>query len=224
MLYIHTTATGDDRFIVEWAAGLRKAGIYTVSIDSSTEDSKACAELYVLSLLLERFPGKASQVVTSQGALKKILRGANRKGSREIGFLKVKFPSLSFKSDKKVPKIITGIYQTLGNQSIENEQVEWVTLGRPRIQTVLGLVEVTDHAMARYRERIAETGTLHRLERLLAKDFIQIKKSACRRKALSNKHRASNHTIYRLQDSDIHVVIAQHSSGVSRLTTCYRQF
>ena len=223
MLFIHTSSVSPTLYEVHWAAGPNRAGIVRVTFPSVVDDAKACAEVSVLSHLLARFPGKAGHVVTSQGAMKKLMRGADRNASREIGYLKVMYSALSFSSDKKVPAIIQQIFSRLEECSeIERMDLVWASLGRPRISCSLGEVEVTEHAMSRFHERVAPTGTLSRLQRLLSKDLVPIQHSKARFPGASRGLRAQEHGVYQLAGTDIRVVIAHHANGIRRLTTCYR--
>lgn len=225
MLLLNTLKINETEFTVEWAAGRTRAGVMTISFPSEHEDQKVVAEVFALSQLLERFPGCASQVVTSQGALRKLLKNSGgRPGARELGALKIKYPNLAFASCKKNASKIAEIFSSVGTEAVDRVRLSWHSLGRPRIATGIGFVEVTEHAMARYRERIAATGTLNRLEKLLARDLIPVRQCKAKLSLINERYKARRHTIFRLAESDIHVVIAQHPTGVRRLTTCYRQF
>jgi hypothetical protein len=211
-LFINTEGK-DGEYSVQWAAETGSVGgTMNISFAKACDDQKALAEIFALNVLLDRYPGKASCIMTSQGALKKLLRGADRFASTEIASLKIKHRTLSIKSDKKVQRN-TLLALDLVESKISDD-FEWCGLGRPSVKSKIGIIEITAHAMERYRERLCPTGTLSKLQALLNKDIYPVT-SATKGGIIYSK--------YSIPELGVRFVVAAKESDPSqrRMSTCY---
>lgn len=213
MLYIHTYRDGKD-FVVEWST-LNKAGFFNISVPADLQDAKATVEVFALAKLLERFPNLSSSVITAQGAILKLLKGVGREGTGEIGYLKVRYPDFSVKSSRKAPLVIASVLAKL-DAAPQAENLEWQPLGRPAIQSPVGDLMVTEHSMARYRERVAPTGNLNRLEKFLDKAWRFVSESKAK-----PSEKALRHCVYSVGQTGFRVVVSEQLDGSRRLRTCY---
>lgn len=215
-LLIHSSKI-ENGYSVKWAMKSRSVcGIHEVKINDSLPESRVLAEISALSLLLSKFPGKAGNIQSSNGGLKKLINSENAKRTHaitEFGNLLIKYQNLNVESDKKTSRLIESILEE--HDQARHTQDEWQGLGRPTVSTsALGDIEVSVHAMERYRERFAPTGTLSRLEQMLLKPF----------KVESVKTKGDKtYKVLRSLVNDFVFVVAE-GAGQRRMTTCYKPF
>lgn len=213
-LLIHSTKT-ETGYSVAWAMQSGSVcGTHDVAIDHDNYDARACAEIQALSVVLETFPGKAGNIQSSNSMLRNILSAKETKygyAATEMGNLQIRHSNLNITSDKKTTKMIQAILSQ--HEEVRCTSDSWRGLGRPVVNTSIeGEVEVTYHAMMRYRERFAKTGDLERLEKVLSKPFgIQ---SVVQKGGKTYK-------VFKSKVSDFMFVIAEYADQ-KRLTTCYR--
>lgn len=212
-LLIHSAKT-ETGYSVKWAMKTGSAsGIHNVAISHDSSAARECSEIQALSELLKKYPGKAGCVQSSNGLLKKLLLSDNPKQKHaltELGSLKITHPSLNVTSDKKTMALIQEVLEVA--EDVVETHSKWVGLGRPRIVTSVGEAEVTVHAMERYRERFAQTGTVDRFAKSLSKPF----------RVVSEKMKAGKkYSVYRSIVCDFMFVVAEDGIGTKRITTCY---
>lgn len=211
-LLIHTEGKGRN-YSVQWATKTGSAGgIMVINFQSPGDDQKALAEIFALNILLDRYPGKAPCIMTSQGALRKLLRGAERFAATEIASLKIKHRSLTIQSGKRIHQHTQAALDSVTDKTIES--FEWSGLGRPSVKSSIGLIEITSHAMARYRERLCPTGSLSKLQALLSREIYVAK---------SSKKNGMVYNQYSIPEVGFRFIVATKESNPSqqRMTTCY---
>lgn len=211
-LYIHTEPT-EDSCLVHWAAATSSVGgIVEVKIGALQNDRKALAEIFVLNYLLELYPGKATCIETSHGALKKLLRGVPRFASTEMATLKVKYRCLEIYSHKKTSFKAMEALANVDKPSYLKK--EWKGLGRPRVHSNIGYIEITSHAMDRFNEKICPSGNLRKLQKLVENDCYLCKE---------NEKDGKKHSVYSIPSHGVRFVISSPNNGssLSRMTTCY---
>jgi hypothetical protein len=212
-LYIHATSTSKRQCSVKWATATSSVGgEFIVSFLNEVQDQKALAEIYVLDKLLDRYPGKASCIETSQGKLRKLLNCADQFASTEIATLDIKYRTLSIRSHKKTEfRTNSAIYNV---ESPLIESAAWTGIGRPSILSSIGPLEITKHAMTRFRERFCENGSLTKMQHFLKKQCVLLSTKTDNDKI---------HSIYSIPEIGMRFVLSNsidHPSSL-RMTTCY---
>jgi hypothetical protein len=211
-LLIHTEGK-NGTYNIQWATKSGSVGgVMDINFQTTGDDQKALAEIFALNILLDRYPGKAPCIMTSQGALKKLLRGAERFAATEIASLKIKHRSLKIESGKKIHQHTQAALDSVTDKIIES--FEWSGLGRPSVRSSIGLIEITSHAMERYRERLCPTGSLPKLQALLSRE-IYVAKSSRKNGMVYNQ--------YSVPEVGFRFIVAAKESNPSqqRMTTCY---
>lgn len=212
-LYIHTELSKINQYTVTWATGTSSVGgRMIINFQKNITEQRALAEIYALNILLERYPGKASSTETSQGSLKKLLKGANRFATTEMAFLEIKHRSLSINSHKKTAQRATE-YFSLVKQPIV-EKFQWSGLGRPSVSSSIGVLEITKFAMTRFRELFSESATLNKLQRVVEK------KSVLSSQTTKN---GQIYSVYTVPDANMRFVLTAPATNPDhlRMTTCY---
>lgn len=211
-LLIHTT--GKDRnYSVQWATKTGSAGgVMEIHFKTLGSDQKALAEIFALNILLDRYPGKSPYIMTSQGALRKLLRSTERFAATEIASLKIKHRSLKIQSGKKIHQATQAASDLVTDKVVES--FEWTGLGRPSVKSSIGLIEITSHAMERYRERLCPNGSLPKLQDLLSREIYIAK---------SSKKNGMVYSQYSIPEVGFRFIVAAKESNPSRqrMTTCY---
>lgn len=211
-LYIHTEQK-ENSCTVNWATATSSVGgVIEVNIPSNLKDRKAVSEIFALNILLEKYPGKAPLIQTSHGAMRKLLKGADRFATTEMASLKIKHRSLAFSSHKKTSSLTAAALSKVKSPTFEI--MDWKGLGRPKINSSIGQLEVTSHAMDRFIERICPNGTLQRLQR-----FVENQCFLCTQKIKNGMI----YSVYSIPGHDMRFVLAAYENDSSsiRMTTCY---
>lgn len=170
-IYLNTIEY-DDKCEITWATATSSVGgVYTLSIPP-TQDRIVLAEIAVLYVLLARYPGKAGSVETSCARLKKVFRGDDCFARTEIVTLSLMYPRLKIDTHKNTRTRCVTAYSLVVEKKFE--EAVWGGIGRPILSTSIGLLEITDHAMQRYRERFSPSSDLKRLSKLLNRQAFKI--------------------------------------------------
>lgn len=208
-LYVHTTEQ-DSYCEIQWAMATSSVGGVIKIAIGSKEDRAILAEIFALDLLLARYPGKAGSIETSSARLKKIFRGADCFAKTELAALALSNATLSIDTHKNTAKRCAAALSLVSSPATDN--LDWRGVSRPRIPTSIGDLEVTEHAMERYRERFGPTAKLSRLVKLLARQAFKVDDSL---------QDGIPCEVYSIPETGIRFVVANETDR-RRLLTFYR--
>lgn len=217
MIYIHTTKSSESYINVGWCTE-NEAGVVTVDMSDYQNDSKALAEIFVINKLIQRFPSEVASILTSQGAVKKALAGSdkcNRPSASEADYLLIKYPKIAINTSRKTAEKVKAVSEAM--DTVEFTEMVFSSLSRPEIESSIGTIQVTKHAMNNYLKSIAPAGTLNRLQKLLTRKLELIYNPKVR-----PFEKAIAHAVYRVVGTDVKIVVTEQADKTLRLRTCYK--